>query len=252
MLYNAKTIQKDNVPQGKILVYWLGGYGFMLKFHTGQIVCIDPYLSDCVERIVGFRRLSLAPLLAEEIQMDIYLITHDHADHFDVDSFDTITTNNPQCTIVAGKSCETPLKSKKVHYRIVTAGDTTQCGELTLLAVGADHGDLCKDNIGFFIECAGRSIYFTGDTALNEKMLIAAINRKPEIIVPCINPQFGNLGEMGAAQLARKCEAKIAIPGHFGLFAEHGGDAGLFQKHVKAISPTTQVVLLTPGRGEAI
>lgn len=252
MQYHVKTIRKDIVPHGKVLMYWLGGYGFMLKFPTQQIVCIDPYLSDCVERIVGFRRLSLAPLSAEEVQTDVYLITHDHADHLDVDSFDTIAAKNPCCTIIAGKSCETSLKSKKVRYTIVNAGDTIQCGEITLHAIGADHGDLCKDTIGFFIEHDGRSIYFTGDTAFNEKMLAAAIARKPEIIVPCINPQFGNLGEMGAAQLAKECEAKIAIPAHFGLFAEHGGDAGLFREQIKTTSPTTQVVLLTPGKGEAI
>ena len=252
MQYDVKTIRKDVVPHGKILVYWLGGYGFMLKFPTDQIVCIDPYLSDCVERIVGFRRLSLAPLSAEEVQTDIYLITHDHPDHLDVDSFDTIAAKNPCCTIIVGKSCEASLKPKHAPHTIIKAGDTIRCGELAFTATEADHGALCADAIGFLIDCAGRRIYFTGDTALNEKVLAAAIARKPEIIVPCINPQFGNLGESGAAQLVKKCEVKIAIPGHFGLFAEHGGDAGLFREQVKAISPTTQVVLLTPGTGEAI
>jgi L-ascorbate 6-phosphate lactonase len=111
MQYHVKTIRKDVVPHDKILVYWLGGYGFMLKFPTSQIICIDPYLSDCVERIVGFRRLSLAPLSAEEVTTDTYLITHDHADHLDVDSFATLVRKNPTCDIVAGKSCETFLKT---------------------------------------------------------------------------------------------------------------------------------------------
>jgi hypothetical protein len=46
MQYHVKTIRKDVVPHGKILVYWLGGYGFMLKFAAGQVFCIAPYLSD--------------------------------------------------------------------------------------------------------------------------------------------------------------------------------------------------------------
>jgi L-ascorbate 6-phosphate lactonase len=137
-------------------------------------------------------------------------------------------------------------------YRLVEIGETVKCKDITVRAVAADHGELCPHAIGFIIEFKDRSIYFTGDTCLNEQLLTSAINRKPEILIPCINPQFGNLVEAGAAELAGKCEAKIVIPAHFGLFAEHGGDAGLFREHVKTISPATQVVLLTPDRGEAI
>lgn len=252
MPYHVTTIRQDVVPHGKIMAYWLCGYGFMLKFHTGQIVCIDPYLSDCVERIAGFRRLSLAPLLADQVQTDIYLITHDHPDHLDIDSFDIISAKNPCCMIIAGKSCEAFLKTKKVSYTLVKAGDIIQCGKLVLSAIGADHGDLCTDAIGFFIECEGRSIYFTGDTSLNESMMAMAINRKPAILVPCINPKFGNLGETDSAQLAKKCDAKIALPSHFGLFSEHGGDVSFFCEQINLISPNTHVVVLTPGRGELL
>ena len=89
------------------------------------------------------------------------------------------------------------------------------------------------------VQFENRSIYFTGDTSLNEELLAPAINFKPEILIPCINPKFGNLGEKGSAELAKKCEAKISIPGHFGLFAEHAGDAGLFKEQLEIQSPQT-------------
>jgi len=252
MQYNVKTIRKDVVPRGKILIYWLGGYGFMLKFPTGQVVLIDPYLSDCVERLAGFRRLSLAPLLAEEVTTDTYLITHDHPDHLDVDSFDAIVSRNPVCDIVAGKSCEAFLKTKSVPYKLIKMNGTVKCGDITVKAVPANHGEYCPEAIGLFIEFKDRSIYFTGDTSFDEPLLASTINRKPEILIPCINPQFGNLGEAGAAELAKKCEAKIVVPAHFGLFAEHGGDPGLFREQLQAQSPQTKLVFLTPGRGEAV
>ncbi|MDO8302819.1 MAG: MBL fold metallo-hydrolase [Sedimentisphaerales bacterium] len=253
MKYNVKTIRQDIVKEkGRVIVYWLGGYGFMLKFSTGQIFCIDPYLSDCVERIAGFPRLSLAPLTAEEVTTDAYLITHNHPDHLDVDSFDTIVAKNPGCAIVAGKSCEPFLKTRSTPYNLATVGEAIPCGNIKITAVSADHGDFCPEAIGFIIQFENRTMYFTGDTSLNENLLAPAISYKPDILIPCINPKFGNLGETGAAQLAKKCSAKIAIPSHFGLFAEHGGDVGLFREQVKTISPTTQVVLLTPGRGVAI
>lgn len=252
MQYPIKNIRKESVPPHKILVYWLGGAGFMLKFPSNRILCIDPYLSDCVERLAGFRRLSLAPLAAQELQTDLYLITHDHPDHLDVDSFDTIIHNNPNCTVIAGKSCEPFLMTRDIPHKLIASGTSMQCESITITATDADHGDLCPESIGFIIHYENRSVYFTGDTALNEKRLAPAINFKPEILVPSINPKFGNLGEQGAAELAKKCEAKICIPVHFGLFAEHAGDPGLFKEHLQIHSPQTQYIALTPGRGELI
>ncbi|OHB55531.1 MAG: hypothetical protein A2Y12_03730 [Planctomycetes bacterium GWF2_42_9] len=252
MSYNVRNIRNDNVPKGKILVYWLGGYGFMLKFSNEKIICIDPYLSDCVERIAGFPRLSLAPLAAEEVNTDIYLITHEHPDHLDVDSFDAIAAKNPSCKIVAGKSCESFLKTKNVSPKIIAVGEDTQLDGIKIIAVPADHGSLCRDGIGFIIQFENRTIYFTGDTCLNEQLLMPAIKIKPEIIVPCINPKFGNLGEDGAAELVKKCGAKIAIPSHFGLFAEHGGDPEIFKSFVNKLSPQTIVQIFAPGQGVEI
>jgi len=252
MQYPIQNIRKEVVPDNQILVYWLCGYGFMLKFPSNQILCIDPYLSDCVERIAGFSRLSLAPLAAQDVRADLYLITHDHPDHLDVDSFDTIIENNPDCALVVGKSCEEFLKTRTVSYKLALPGEVIQHEGITITATAADHGDLCPEAIGFIIQFENRSMYFTGDTGLNEALLSPAIDSKPEILFPCINPKFGNLGEKGSAELARKCEAKIAVPGHFGLFAEHGGDAGLFNEQLQMRSPQTKCVLLTPGRGKLI
>lgn len=250
MQYELKNVRADQTPKGKILIYWLGGYGFTVKFDNGQVVCIDPYLSDCVERIAGFRRLNLAPISAAELRADIYLITHNHPDHLDPDSFDAIVQANPGVRVIAGESCKDAMKDKAAES--IKAGESIGIGDVKITAIAADHGDLCPDSIGFLLENGKRSIYFTGDTSRNFSLLAQAIESKPEVIVPCINPAFGNLGEKGAAELAAKCQSKIAVPAHFGLFAEHGGDVELFREELKRISPHTQAVLLTPGRGEAI
>lgn len=252
MKYNLRSIRQDAVINGKMLIYWLGGYGFAVKFDNGRIVCLDPYLSDCVERIAGFRRLSLPPIEANELQADIYLITHDHPDHLDEDSLKTILNSNPGINVIVGKSCTKVVEKEAKVFTVLGAGETTQADELTITAVPADHGELCPDAIGFIIKYKGRGLYFTGDTSLNYSMLKPAIQSRPEIIVPCINPAFGNLGEKGAAELSARCESKLAVPAHFGLFAEHGGDAELFREELRKIAPNCQTLLLTPGRGEAI
>lgn len=252
MRYELKNVRKNDVPKGRMMIYWLGGYGFVIKLECGQVICIDPYLSDCVEQIAGFRRLSLAPIKASELSTDVYLITHNHPDHLDTDSFDSIVRANPNIQVIAGKSCIESIKQRTKNFKTMIAGESIRLSKVNITAIAADHGDLCPDSIGFLLESGKRKIYFTGDTALSYSFLAKAIESKPEIIVPCINPAYGNLGEKGAAELTAKCQSLIAVPAHFGLFAEHGGDVGLFREELKKISPQTQTVLLTPGQGEII
>ena len=97
MSFDILNMRRDKPAENKIIIYWLGGSGFLFKFGTGQIICIDPYLSDGVEKEFGFRRLSLAPLRANELFFDVLLATHDHLDHLDTYSFDMLVKTNPDC-----------------------------------------------------------------------------------------------------------------------------------------------------------
>ena len=115
--------------------------------------------------------------------------------------------------------------------------------------VPADHGDQSPEAVGFFIGFAGRSLYYTGDTAFNKKLLTDTISLQPEILIPCINGAFGNLNEKEAASMASMCNAKLAIPCHFWLCAEHGGSPGKLTEHLTAESSGIELLLLTPGRG---
>jgi len=250
--FDLLNIRQNTPADGKILVYWLGGAGFVFKFSSGRIVCIDPYLSDYVERLVGFRRLSLPPVKANELFTDVLLITHDHADHLDVDSFDEIIKNNPNCKVLSSAVCSKFLRQKHADYQILAVGDNFSEDDIDIRIVDADHGELSPEAIGCVITFAGRKIYYTGDTSYNEKILADNIALNPEIIIPCINGAFGNLDEKQAAILAGQCQSKLAIPCHFWLFAEHGGDPEKFKKHLQNESSETELLLLTPGRGAEI
>jgi L-ascorbate 6-phosphate lactonase len=250
MPFNILNVRRD-MPQSHkgIIVYWLAGTGFVVKFATGEIVCLDPYLSDCVERLAGFRRLSLAPLEPHELTADVLLFTHDHPDHLDPDSFDAIMAANPSAKILAGGSCRKFLKEKNIEHQICPPGTLTRFGAITVKAVAADHGEYCAEALGFIIQFAGRSLYFTGDTSLNQTLLADAINSQPEILIPCINGAFGNLNENEAANLASQCRAGVVVPTHFGLFAEHGGSPAKFKECLNTVCPQAKLVLLTPGLG---
>lgn len=249
MGFDIANIRQDVPDEGKVIVYWLGGAGFALKFRDGEKICIDPYLSDAAERLFGFRRLSLAPIEAGDLPCDLLLFTHDHVDHLDVDSLDALVNAHGGLRVLAPGSCADVLGSKGVPYEMVSPGTRSQRGNVHLRTVAADHGDLCPDAVGFVLSFHGRSLYFTRDTALDEQRMEEAIRMQPEIVIPCINGAYGNMNETEAAMLVRGCGAKMAIPSHFWLFAEHGGCPATFRDRVQTHATGTEVLLLTPGRG---
>lgn len=250
--FHISNISNVKVPVGKLAVYWLGGAGFVVKFDNNTIVCIDPYLSDSVERLYGFKRLSLPPVSAEDLRFDVLLFTHDHSDHLDIDSFDILLKVNIECQIIAPQCCDKFLSEKNTPYESISDGTTVTHNNLEITAVEADHGQLCESAIGFMVRYGQRSIYFTGDTCYGDKIVSKVDKQKPEIIITCINGAFGNMDSGQAARFVTRCHAKLAIPAHFWLFAEHGGNPAEFIECVKKQSSKTKSLLLTPGRGVQI
>lgn len=247
--YLITNVRSLKVPVLKLVVYWLGGSGFVVKFDNDTIICIDPYLSDSVERLYGFKRLSLAPVIADNLQFDLLLFTHDHGDHLDIDSFDSLLKVNPRCTVLAPECCNKYLSEKKKIFEHVSDGITVRCSGLEITAIEADHGRLCNDAVGFIVKSGQRSIYFTGDTCYSDKIISKVNNYAPEIIVACMNGAFGNMNATEAAKFVSQCRAKSAIPAHYWLFAEHGGNPKQFIECVKKESSQIETLLLTPGRG---
>ena len=54
----AEEIRGTQVPPDHLGICWLGQAGFLLKAPDGTSMVLDPYLTECGERIRGFKRLS--------------------------------------------------------------------------------------------------------------------------------------------------------------------------------------------------
>ena len=74
-------------------IRWIGQGGFMLKDGKTEI-CIDPYLSDVVNRVSKYPRMVEAPFLPEELKSDIVICTHNHMDHVDIDAIPLMKKEN--------------------------------------------------------------------------------------------------------------------------------------------------------------
>lgn len=238
-----------SLNHGEVGIIWLGQAGFLLKDDQGTSVAVDVYLTNSCERIAGFKRLSPVLMLPEQLKVDILLATHNHPDHLDPDAV-PVMMENPDTILVgsemAVKDCEA-MGIEKTRLKTLAIGEKVNIKGIGITAVYADHGDLAPDAVGFLIELGGVRIYFAGDTAYCPDRLTAAIEYKPDIIIPPINGAYGNLNSEEAARLAGDTGAKTAIPCHFWTFREHGGNPQDFFEAMKIYAPGCEAKFLTPG-----
>ena len=253
---SARTFWNDfsaaPVKEGELLIGWLGQAGFVFKDSAGTILGIDAYLTDSVERNWGsFKRLMAPIVTPEEFAPDILLASHFHEDHLDIDALPAILGNgktqllSPQSSLdfIKKKNPAVPLD----NFRVFKAGDKTTIRGVELEAVYADHGDMVPDPIGIYIIMGGFKIYFVGDTAYVPKVAKQAADFKPDILIPPINGENGNLNSAEAAQLTRDSRAKTLIPCHYWTFAEHRGDPQECKERAAELAPDTRVLMLCQG-----
>ncbi len=243
-------------PHGKTALFSAGQAGFIIKSASGQLLGIDLYLSDCVERLeahMGFKRLLPRILSPYDFDFDCLIATHPHFDHFDFDSVPELMSNG-RTRLFASVECEAlvdrlQMTNDRITY--VKPGDTCECGDFRLHFVSCDHGEGAPDAVGVIAEADGRLIYEAGDTCLRldraEEYLSFGV---PDVMIAPINGAFGNMNEEDCARFAAALSPKLTVPCHYGMFASHGGNPGLFMKKMEKICPELPYTLMT--QGEAI
>ncbi len=223
-----EEIRCADVGQGELAVCWLGQAGFLLKDGGGRQVVIDPYLTNCGERMRGFKRLSAMLLRPEELTPEYYIVTHLHFDHFDYDAIPIlIRRQNPPLFLGPGSCQKQLLKMGLSPDRCIRLdrGETYSDEFITVQAVTADHGTMAPDAIGLLLEMGGHRMYFSGDTAFHESICRQVRAFEPEVAMLSVNGRFGNLNAAEGAKAAKLCGVRYAIPCHCWTFAEHGGGA---------------------------
>jgi L-ascorbate 6-phosphate lactonase len=189
-----------------------------------------------------------------DIHLDFLISTHDHGDHFDVGSIRQFVNSKTKTKIIGpGSVIEAAEKMNFDPARLIKLdrGDNLNIDGLDLTGVFADHGSSSTDCIGVIICLDKKNIYFTSDTCYRPDLpnLVYFKNPVDLLIVP-INGKYGNPDSKDAFYIASWVKPKTAIPSHFWLFKEHGGDPGLFAEHCKVIAD--EVRILVPAIGEKI
>ena len=247
----CQDISASQVPTGAVRMWWLGQAGFAFKTPAGRIVYADPYLSDAVERLHGFKRLSLPAITAEEVQADLVVLTHEHTDHLDPDALPIIARNNPACRFAAPIGCADGLTQAGITPErriILEANQASDLGCIIVHTAPADHGDYSPSALALVLDFDSVRVMLSGDTSLRPGLFQPLMNLKPDVILPCINGGFGNMNHMDAARLVQQANPRYAIPCHYWTFAEQGGgDPAGFIHACQAFCPDVNALLLKPG-----
>lgn len=245
----AQAIAQRKVNAGELAIYWLCQAGFAFKDSSNEVVYIDPYFSDVVERVVGFKRMMACPMLAEDANANLIVCTHEHLDHMDTDAL-PVLAQNPKTEFAGPIEClkefsKLGIPDERCH--LLEEGKSLTLGGVEINAVYADHGELAPDALGIVLNFGGTKIYHTGDTAYRPDEFAPAIKMQPDVLIPCINGAFGNMDAQEAAQMTGLVNPKAVIPSHFWMFVEQNGQPALFLDRCKELAPKTQAILMKPG-----
>ena len=195
-----------------LTIKWIGQSGYIL-FDGNLEVCIDPYLSNVVDRIAKRGRMVEAPFLPEELKSDVVICTHNHLDHVDIDAIPLMKKEN-MLFLAPDDAKQTLLECGVTNYKAFDKGTSVKIGDFELMAVFADH---TVPAVGVIVKHNGITMYFSGDTEYNEK-LEEFKNYNIDIMFICINGKLGNMNVEEAVKLTKIINPKVGVPTHYGMF----------------------------------
>jgi L-ascorbate 6-phosphate lactonase len=250
----AQCIAQTRVAPGELAVFWIGQAGFVYKTANDKVIYVDPYLTDSVARqlghlMYGFKRLTPTLIEPEEVEADLVVVTHEHQDHFDADLM-PVLASKPQLQFAGSPGCEQLFQAAGItadRYSVFRAGQRLDYDGFCIAGVYADHGELAPDALGVLLQFGDIRVWQVGDTAYRPDKWQDVCRLGVDILIPPINGAFGNLDGVEAARLAADAKAKVVIPCHFWMFAEHNGNPALFLDACKEHAPESQAHLMAQG-----
>lgn len=101
----------------------------------------------------------------ELCDIDIILITHEHADHYHSESVMHLVTNNPDAIIVTNTSVAALLKTLDVEAYVLEGNTSTTVADIFIEALDGPHVEIFEEfglvqNTGYFVN---NTFFFPGD-----------------------------------------------------------------------------------------
>ena len=139
--------------------------------------------------------------------IDIVLITHEHADHFHIESLKALIKRCPDIVVITNDSVGAILAKEGVEHRIMIHGNSVDVKGIHIDAYGTDHAVIHSSiplfsNVGFFIN---DQFFFPGDALTDPK-------RQIDILALPVAGPWIKISE--AIDYALALKPKMAFPVH--------------------------------------
>lgn len=161
--------------------------------------------------------------------IDILLITHEHADHLHTDSVQTIVANNPEVKIFTNVSVGKILSELHITHEVLEGKAETVVDEINLQAFDGQHAEIFEEygqvqNTGYFI---ADTLFYPGDAYTEPDKTVALL------ALPVAGPWCKSAD---AIAYALRVKPQSAFPVHDWLLNEDGIALtyGLFETQLNA------------------
>ncbi|MFW5853355.1 MAG: MBL fold metallo-hydrolase [Patescibacteria group bacterium] len=205
------------------------GHSCLFVKVKGEDILIDPgYFTVADHQLTGLNTI---------------LISHEHKDHFDLESLQELKKINPQARVITNQAVALVLDENKIDHQVVSDGEEFMSGFVSIKAFNLSHSEIYKDrgmveNTGFLID---DKFLFPGDSFSFPTEMV-------EILALPITGPFACMKEVLTAGL--QSGAKKIIPVHDGMIKELY--LSIFYKHLEEVlgDDGKQFVDLRPGASE--
>ena len=225
-------------------ITWLGHSAFEIISDKGLRILIDPFISNN----------PVCNIPVEEIEADVILITHGHADHFG----DTMEiANRTGAKLVGNHEISLFLSKQGLEAVGMNIGGSINIDEVKITMLDAKHSaaiDFLEEVVSggsaasFLITLEnGTKIFHAGDTGLFGDMekVIGEIY-KPDIAMIPIGDKF-TMGPFEGALAAKWISPKMVIPMHYNTFPVIEQNPTIFANFIMQMDPKIKPIVLNLG-----
>lgn len=169
--------------------------------------------------------------------LDAVLVTHQHADHLDVERLPLLLEANDAARLLTEPETAAELEKAGITAEPLHAGDEVTVGAATVAGVGGMHAEIDPaipriGNVGVLVSGSGEPTFFHPGDAY------ATTPEGVDILAVPLNAPWSKLSETVA--FARAVGAGRMIPVHDGLLLPRG--RGLYVNQLRNLAPDSELV----------
>ena len=147
--------------------------------------------------------------------IDLVLITHEHADHFHVESLKKIIENNPQVKIWSNSTVGKLLQKENIQFEVLEHGQSKEFKDILIEGFGDKHALIYEEygqtqNTGYLV---ANKLFYPGDA-------LAKPGKPVEVLALPVAGPWLKISE--TIEYAKQVNPKICFPVHDGMMSITG------------------------------